>query len=158
MPPSITSAPVSDEMNRVPEDLHRRGGPMKIMIVILRVIRWQTLHGPGYLQQRFAQRPSAGANLFFQQLVQFRSTWASSSRFNFVSSLMISCVLICSLLSNRLQLAARVLRINSLPLAVNSSPRTEGKTPAFSTDEVQKVLNSIDTSHVVELTNCSARQ
>src|SRR5271166_5714772 len=36
--PSITSAPVSDEMNRVPEDLHRRGGPMKIMIVILRVI------------------------------------------------------------------------------------------------------------------------
>jgi len=32
--------------------------------------------------------------------------------------LMISCVLICSLLSNRLQLAARVLRINSLPLAV----------------------------------------
>jgi site-specific recombinase XerD len=27
--------------------------------------------------------------------------------------------------------------------------RTEGKTPAFSTEEVQKVLNSIDTSHVV---------
>ena len=71
---------------------------------------------------------------------------------------MISCALICSLLSNRLQLAARVLRINSLPLAVSSSPRTEGKTPAFSTDEVQKVLNLIDTSHVVELTNCSARQ
>ena len=42
------------------------------MIVILRVIRWQTLHGPGYLQQRFAPRPSAGANLFFQQLVQFQ--------------------------------------------------------------------------------------
>src|SRR5271166_1660240 len=69
--PSITSAPVSDEMNRVPEDLHRRGGPMKIMIVLLRVIRWQTLHGPGYLQQRFAPRSPAGANLFFQQLVQF---------------------------------------------------------------------------------------
>jgi hypothetical protein len=42
------------------------------MIVILRVIRWQTLHGPGYLQQRFAPRSSAGANLFFQQLVQFQ--------------------------------------------------------------------------------------
>jgi site-specific recombinase XerD len=27
--------------------------------------------------------------------------------------------------------------------------RTEGKTPAFSTEEVQKVLASIDTSHVV---------
>ena len=27
--------------------------------------------------------------------------------------------------------------------------RTEGKTPAFSTEEVQKVLESIDTSHVV---------
>ena len=45
---------------------------MKIMIVILRVIRWKTLRGPGYLQQRFAPRSSAGANLFFQQLVQFQ--------------------------------------------------------------------------------------
>jgi site-specific recombinase XerD len=27
--------------------------------------------------------------------------------------------------------------------------RTEGKTPAFSTEEVQKILASVDTSHVV---------
>ena len=94
---------------------------LKIVIVILRVIRWQTLHGPGYLQQRFAPRPSAGANLFFQQLVQFQ---IYLGELNFVSSRMISCVLICSLLSNCLQLAARVLRINSLPLALSSSPES----------------------------------
>jgi len=93
------------------------------MIVILRVIRWQTLHGPGYLQQRFAPRPSAGANLFFQQLVQFQIYLGELIPVNFVSSLMISCVLICSLLSKCLS-AARVLRINSLPLALGSSPQS----------------------------------
>jgi hypothetical protein len=100
------------------------------MIVILRVIRWQTLHGPGYLQQRFAPRPSAGANLFFQQLVQFQIYLGELIPVNFVSSLMISFVLICSLLSKCLQLAARVLRINSLPLALASSPESgRRKTP-----------------------------
>jgi hypothetical protein len=45
---------------------------MKIPIVILRVIRRQSLHGPGYLQQRFAPRSPAGGNLFLQQIVQFQ--------------------------------------------------------------------------------------
>ena len=90
------------------------------MIVILRVIRWQTLHGPGYLQQRFAPRSSAGANLFFQQLVQFQIY--SGELIPVQLRQLSSCVLICSLLSNCLQLAARVQRINSLPLALSSSP------------------------------------
>ena len=115
--PSITSAPVSDEMNRVPEDLHRRGGPMKIMIVILRVI--PVAEPPRSRLPPAALRPTIFRRrqyLFFQQLVQFQIYLGELIPFQ--PLLMISCVLICSLLSNRLQLAARVLRINSLPLAV----------------------------------------
>jgi hypothetical protein len=45
---------------------------MKILIMILRVIRRQSLDGPDYLQQRFAPRSPTSGNLFFQYLVQFQ--------------------------------------------------------------------------------------
>jgi hypothetical protein len=74
------------------------------------------LVGSGYLQQRFAPRSPAGANLFFQQLVQFEIHLGELISVQLRQLLDDLLRAHFSLLPDCLPLAARVLRINSLLL------------------------------------------
>lgn len=82
------------------------------LIVIFRVVWWQTLYRPGYLQERFAPRFSVGAGPFFQQFVQSQ---IHLSQLVSAQLRQLSNDLLCvhsGLLLNWLHVAARVLSIN----------------------------------------------